>query len=82
MTTPGALRRRESVRFVVVPLATATTAMSPLSNVDPDGVSVSFPRWSMAYDLGVKKPEKTLSTPSGSVYEQVTSVLGSKPEIP
>jgi hypothetical protein len=34
------------------------------------------------YERGVKKPEKTLKTPWGSVYEQVTSELESKPGYP
>jgi hypothetical protein len=34
------------------------------------------------YDFGVKKPWKMLKVPWGSVYEQVRSVLGSKPLIP
>ena len=34
------------------------------------------------YVLGVMNPEKMLKTPWGSVYEQVTSELGSKPGIP
>jgi hypothetical protein len=29
-----------------------------------------------AYEIGVKKPEKTLKMPWGSVYEQVTSGPG------